>query len=120
MSADSGTAGRARPTAEHRRSGLARWTRRLPQALCAAAALGAGALSVAGPPGPVPPTQTRAEPELSRDQAMALVQKRYGARVVRTDIADQDGRRLYIFRLLSSGSKVWIVRVDARSGAEVP
>ena len=51
---------------------------------------------------------------------MALVQKRYGARVVRTDIADQGGRRLYVFRLLSSGGKVWIVRVDARSGTEVP
>jgi hypothetical protein len=51
---------------------------------------------------------------------MALVQKHYGARVVRTDIADQGGRRLYVFRLLSSGGKVWIVRVDARSGTEVP
>jgi uncharacterized membrane protein YkoI len=51
---------------------------------------------------------------------MALVQKRYGARVVRADIADQGGRRLYVFRLLSAGGKVWIVRVDARSGAEVP
>jgi len=25
-----------------------------------------------------------------------------------------------VFRLLSAGGKVWIVRVDARSGAEVP
>jgi uncharacterized membrane protein YkoI len=68
----------------------------------------------------VAPVETRAEAELSREQAMALVQKRYGARVVRTDIADQGGRRLYVFRLLSSGGKVWIVRVDARSGAELP
>jgi uncharacterized membrane protein YkoI len=51
---------------------------------------------------------------------MTLVQKRYGARVVRTDIADQEGRRLYVFRLLSGAGKVWVVRVDARSGAEVP
>jgi len=50
----------------------------------------------------------------------ALVQKRYGARVVRADSTDQAGRHLYVFRLLSAGGKVWIVRVDARSGAEVP
>jgi uncharacterized membrane protein YkoI len=67
-----------------------------------------------------PPLQARAEPELSREQAVALVQKRYGARVVRAGNADQGGRHLYVFRLLSAGGKVWIVRVDARSGAEVP
>jgi hypothetical protein len=120
MSADSGTALIRRPVAVHRGVGLARWTRRLPRALCAAAALGGPALSAAEPPSPAPPAQSRAEPELSREQAVALVQKRYGARVVRADIADQGGRRLYVFRLLSSGGKVWIVRVDARGGMEVP
>jgi hypothetical protein len=120
MSANSGTAGVARPVAAHRGLRLVRWTRQLPGVLYAAAALGAAALSAAGPQGPVAPVETRAEAELSREQAMALVQKRYGARVVRTDIADQGGRRLYVFRLLSSGGKVWIVRVDARSGTEVP
>jgi hypothetical protein len=99
---------------------LARWTRRLPGALCAAAALGGPALSAAQPPSPSPPAESRAAPELSREQAVALVQKRYGARVVRADIADQGGRRLYVFRLLSSAGKVWIVRVDARGGMEVP
>jgi Peptidase propeptide and YPEB domain len=120
MSANSGTAGVARPQAVHRPFRLLRWTRRLPGVVYAAAALGAGVVGAAPPQGPVMPVESRAEPELSRAQAMALVQKHYGARVVRTDIADQAGRRLYVFRLLSSGGKVWIVRVDARSGTEVP
>jgi hypothetical protein len=88
--------------------------------LCAALALGAAGLCAAGPQVTAPAPESRTEHELSREQAMALVQKRYGARVVRADITDQDGRRLYVFRLLSSGGKVWIVRVDARSGAELP
>ena len=121
MSANSGTAGVARPQAVHRPYRLARWTRRLPGVAYAAAAMvGAALVSAAPPQERVMPVETRAEPELSRAQAMALVQKHYGARVVRTDIADQGGRRLYVFRLLSSGGKVWIVRVDARSGTEVP
>jgi hypothetical protein len=88
--------------------------------LCAAVVLGVAGLCAASPQASVPVPQSRIDHELSREEAMALVQKRYGARVVRTDIADQEGHRLYVFRLLSSGGKVWIVRVDARSGAEVP
>jgi len=120
MTADPGTPGVERPASGHRRRRLAHWLWRLASALCATAALGAVALSAASPQPPAPPPETRAEHELSRAQAMVLVQKRYGARVVRADIADQGGRRLYVFRLLSAGGKVWIVRVDARSGAEVP
>jgi uncharacterized membrane protein YkoI len=58
--------------------------------------------------------------DLSRTQATALVQKRYGARVVRLAVSDEGGRHLYVFRLLSEGGKVWQVRIDARTGAEVP
>lgn len=59
---------------------------------------------------------------LSREQAAQEIQKRYGgsARVVRADSVDQGGRRIYVFRLLSGSGKVWIVRIDAHSGAEVP
>jgi len=67
---------------------------------------------------PAPPAQ--AGPTLSRAQATVLVQKRYGARVVRTDIEQRGGREVFVFRLLSAGSKVWTVRIDAESGAEVP
>jgi uncharacterized membrane protein YkoI len=58
--------------------------------------------------------------ELTRVQATELVQKRYGARVVRASDTDEGGRHLYVFKLLSDAGKVWIVRVDAHSGAEVP
>jgi hypothetical protein len=58
--------------------------------------------------------------ELSQTQATALVQQRYAARVVRASLSDEGGRRLYVFLLLSGGGKVWTVRIDARSGAEVP
>ncbi|HEY3729759.1 MAG TPA: PepSY domain-containing protein [Steroidobacteraceae bacterium] len=63
---------------------------------------------------------TRSDHELSREQVVAQAQKRYGARVVRADTADQDGHHLYVLRLLSPAGKVWVVRVDARNGTEVP
>jgi uncharacterized membrane protein YkoI len=62
----------------------------------------------------------RAEPELTRVQATEIVRKRYGARVVRASDTDEGGRHLYVFKLLSEAGKVWIVRIDAHSGAEVP
>lgn len=66
-------------------------------------------------------TAPTAGAELSRAQAIALVQGRYRARVVRTSLLqDKSGRRLYVFRLLSGSGKVWTVRIDAQSGAEVP
>jgi hypothetical protein len=40
--------------------------------------------------------------------------------VVRASSIDEDGRRMYVFKLLSEGGKVWIVRIDAHTGAEVP
>ena len=59
--------------------------------------------------------------ELSRAQAIALVQRRYHARVVRSALQqDRSGRRVYVLRLLSAGGKVWSVRIDAHSGAELP
>jgi hypothetical protein len=60
--------------------------------------------------------------EISREQALQLLQKRYGnaARVVRTDVTEQAGRRVYVFRLLSVNGRVWVVRIDAQNGAEVP
>jgi peptidase YpeB-like protein len=62
----------------------------------------------------------RAVAPLTRTQAQALVQKRYGARVVRVSTADEDGRHVYVFRLLSTAGKVWTVRIDARDGVELP
>jgi uncharacterized membrane protein YkoI len=86
--------------------------------LCASVSLGVAGLSAAAPK-PEPPA-AHASAELSRQQAVALVEKRYGARVVRTEFLDQEGRHVYVFRLLSAAGKVWIVRLDAHSGTEVP
>ncbi|HUA90454.1 MAG TPA: PepSY domain-containing protein [Steroidobacteraceae bacterium] len=59
--------------------------------------------------------------ELSRAEAVALVQHRYHARVVRTHLLqDAQGHTVYEFRLLSAGGKVWTVRIDAYSGTELP
>lgn len=60
--------------------------------------------------------------EVSREQATQELQKRYGnaARVVRTDVIEQGGHHVYVFRLLSVNGRVWVVRIDAQSGAEVP
>jgi uncharacterized membrane protein YkoI len=62
------------------------------------------------------------EHQISREQALRILQDRYGsaARVVRTDEVDEGGRLVYIFRLLSDSGRVWIVHIDANSGAEVP
>jgi hypothetical protein len=100
--------------ADYRRLWPSRWPPWLRSLLCAAVVLGAAWCEA--------DVQIQAHPEheLSREQAVALVQKRYGARVVRADIAAQDGRHVYVCRLLSADGKVWIVRVDARSGTEMP
>jgi hypothetical protein len=60
--------------------------------------------------------------DVSREQAAQMLHERYGSqvRVVREDVTDQDGRRVYVFRLLSVNGRIWIVRIDAHSGAEVP
>ncbi len=64
--------------------------------------------------------ETRGQ-QLSRAEAVALVQRRYRARVVRTHLLQGiNGRALYEFRLLSADGKVWTVRIDAYSGAELP
>jgi uncharacterized membrane protein YkoI len=95
--------------------------RDLPQWLWIGLLLGPCAGVPAVPAAAAEPVQvTRSEPELTRTQATELVQKRYDARVVRASSSDEDGRRVYVFKLLSNAGKVWFVRIDARSGAEVP
>ncbi len=65
-------------------------------------------------------TQDQRGQELSRAQAVALVQRRYRARVVRSHLTQNAaGRPVYELRLLSAGT-VWSVRIDAYSGAEIP
>ena len=60
--------------------------------------------------------------EITREQAVLRLQQRYGneARVVRTDVMEEAGHHVFVFRMLSVNGRIWIVHIDARSGAEVP
>ena len=59
-----------------------------------------------------------AEAGLSMDQAIAMTEKRYKARVVRASTDESGGQRVYVLRLLSEEGRVWTVRIDAVTGAE--
>lgn len=54
---------------------------------------------------------------LTLKQAIHLAQERYRARVVRSETREEEGRTLYVLRMLSTSGRVWTVRVDAHSGA---
>ncbi len=58
-----------------------------------------------------------AERRISMDEAVDLAQRRYNARVVRAEVAERDGRRVYVLRLLSEDGRVFNVRVDAATGS---
>ena len=40
----------------------------------------------------------------------------FHARVVRTDVQDEDGRKVYVLKLLSEDGRVITVRIDAATG----
>jgi len=81
-------------------------------------------VSAHGVPGPVypgssfEPAQELAEVRdgISLDQAVSRAEAQYRARVVRTDVVDEDGRKVYVLKLLSENGRVFTVRVDANSG----
>lgn len=59
----------------------------------------------------------RAAPQaLSMDQAVQMVERRFNARVVRAETRRQDGRTVYVLRLLDRSGRVFTVRVDAATG----
>jgi uncharacterized membrane protein YkoI len=53
---------------------------------------------------------------ISMDQAIQMAERRYRARVVRADVIDMNGHRVYVLRLLSEQGRVWTVRIDAETG----
>jgi len=55
--------------------------------------------------------------QISLDEAIDMAQRRYNARVVRAEVSERDGRRVYVLRLLSDDGRVFNVRVDAATGA---
>ena len=56
---------------------------------------------------------------VSLDAAVAAAQERYRARVVKAEVLENDGRRVYALRLLGSDGRVWTIRIDAATGAEL-
>ena len=53
---------------------------------------------------------------MSLDEAVRMAEAQYRARVVRTDVQDEDGRKVYVLKLLSDGGRVVTVRIDAATG----
>ena len=57
--------------------------------------------------------------QVSLDQAVARVQARYKARVMRANTIEEGGRVVHYIRLMDpETSRVWTVRVDASTGRE--
>lgn len=52
---------------------------------------------------------------IPRDRLIEMVQRRFNARVVRVNLVESGGRRVYEMRLMSE-QRVWNVRVDADTG----
>ena len=53
---------------------------------------------------------------MTLDQAVAMVEKRFKAKVVRTEVRQDGDRKIYVLRLLND-DRVWSVRVDASTGS---
>jgi len=90
-------------------------------------ALGFAAFSQAHAlPGPMPVTGANAQERgsvvevrrdgISLDQAVRMAESQYHARVVRTEVQDEDGRKVYVLKLLSEDGRVITVRIDAATG----
>ena len=54
---------------------------------------------------------------ISLDQAVKMAQNRYRAKAVRAQTVENGGRRIHQIRLLSAEGKVWMVEIDAQTGA---
>jgi hypothetical protein len=54
---------------------------------------------------------------VSMEQAVKMAEQRFKAKVVRAETQHNDGRTVYVLRLLNESGRVWTVRVDASNGA---
>jgi uncharacterized membrane protein YkoI len=54
---------------------------------------------------------------VSMEQAVKMAEQRFRAKVVRAEAQQNDGRTVYVLRMLNESGHVWTVRVDASSGA---
>ncbi len=63
------------------------------------------------------PLHRRHAPDgISLDEAVRRAEAQYRARVVRTEVQDEDGRKVYVLKLLSENGRVITVRIDAATG----
>jgi hypothetical protein len=87
--------------------------------LCVAVLAPSAALIAASAPATHPSATAAVMPRsgMSMDQAVRMVEERYHARVVKVETQQDEGRTLYVLRLLNDAGKVWTVRVDAASGS---
>lgn len=53
---------------------------------------------------------------LTLDEAVQRAERRYHARVVKAEAHNNDGRTVYVLRLVSNDGRVFTVRVDAQTG----
>ena len=53
---------------------------------------------------------------ITLDEAVSRAERQYKARVVRTEVQDEDGRKVYVLKLLSEDGRVFTVRIDAATG----
>ncbi len=81
---------------------------------CAASALLAAAAPAAPRRGAC--AAAPAVANLSMDQAVKMVERRFHARVVKAETQRDNGRTVYELRLLNDAGRVWTVHVDAASG----
>ncbi|MFO7326383.1 MAG: PepSY domain-containing protein [Pseudomonadota bacterium] len=61
---------------------------------------------------------TRATAEKSPDRIIRDIEKKYGARVVRQQMKERNGRQVLVLRL-DDGRRVWKVEVDPVTGREL-
>jgi len=54
---------------------------------------------------------------VSMEQAVKMAEQRFRAKVVRAETQHNEGRTVYVLRMLNESGHVWIVRVDASNGA---
>lgn len=54
---------------------------------------------------------------VSMEQAVKMAEQRFKARVVRAETQRNEGRIVYVLRMLNESGRVWTVRVDASNGA---
>jgi uncharacterized membrane protein YkoI len=53
---------------------------------------------------------------ISLNQAISMVERRFKARVVRSDVRQEGDRKVYVLRLLDDAGNAQVVRVDAANG----